>query len=65
MIRVSVDRKLCSGHAVCQARCPEVFGSDDHGYCVVLKSEVPDSLLAGVRLGEASCPEGAIKVIES
>ena len=64
MLKVTVDRNICAGHALCQARCPEVYGADELGYCVILMEDVPDSLREQVELGAKSCPEGAIKVAE-
>lgn len=61
-MKVAVDRRVCTGHARCQDLCPEVFGSDDIGYAVVLKPNVPAELEESASRAAANCPEGAIRV---
>lgn len=63
-MRVSVDRSLCTGHGNCTAKCPEVYGADDDGYCVILQEAVREELQHAARIGARNCPEGAITVIE-
>jgi len=62
--RVRVDEELCTGHGRCYALAPTVYDADDTGHCLVPKPEVPDALLEQAKLGESSCPEGAITVEE-
>ena len=61
-MKVVLDRRLCSGHARCMEMGPDVYGSDDLGYCVLKHAEVPAALEAQARLGAANCPEGALRV---
>ena len=62
-MKVAVNWKVCSGHAHCQERCPEVFGTDDKwGKCVILVKEVPPGLEEKARLAVKNCPEGALSV---
>jgi len=64
-MKVAVNLDLCVGHARCQDRCPEVYGTDEHwGKCKVLIPVVPPQLREGARLGARNCPEGAITVEE-
>ncbi|HKY92867.1 MAG TPA: ferredoxin [Nevskiaceae bacterium] len=63
-MKVVVDRRICTGHARCQDICPDVFGSDEIGYAVVLQPEVPASLQEDAARAAANCPEGAIRVEE-
>jgi len=59
--RIEIDRPLCSGFGSCAEMAPEVFAVDESG-------------IAGTRVGEtddpnvldaaASCPMGAISVVE-
>jgi ferredoxin len=59
---VSVDPKLCQGHARCWDICPEVFTLDDDGYSSVSVSDVPIELETKVREAANNCPERAIVV---
>ena len=64
-MKVSVNLDLCVGHARCQDKCPEVYGTDTAlGKCQILLPDVPDHLKEGARLGALNCPEGAITVQE-
>lgn len=64
-MKVTVDLAVCSGHAHCSHRCPEVFSNDDTlGKCVILQSDVPSALEADVRRAVRSCPEGALKITD-
>ncbi|MWA02933.1 ferredoxin [Actinomadura sp. LD22] len=61
-MRVAIDGELCFRHQRCVAHCPEVFGTDEEGYSVVLQPDVPpefrDRVLESVNL----CPEQAISL---
>ncbi|MDQ1423407.1 MAG: ferredoxin [Acidimicrobiaceae bacterium] len=61
-MRVTVDAHLCSGHGRCYVLSPELFTSDDDGYCAErgTSREVPAELEDRARLAVESCPEGAI-----
>ncbi len=62
-MKVEVMPDVCQGHARCQARCPEVFGTDEvEGKCVILMPEVPPELEAKARLAVKNCPEGALVI---
>ena len=64
-MRVMVDAQMCHGHQMCAIAAPEIFGSDDLGYAVVLiNDEIPEHLVAKVRRAEANCPERAIVIKE-
>jgi ferredoxin len=65
-MRVSVDAHLCSGQGRCYVVCPELFTSDDEGYCAPRGThwDVPAGMEQGARLGVDSCPEGAITLDE-
>jgi len=45
--------------------CPEVYGEDDEGYCVIAKPEVPEALREAAQRGANNCPERAISIIDS
>jgi ferredoxin len=61
---VTVDDQRCQGHGECMSKCPEVFGSDEHGYVVIEIAAIPESFRAGVLHGIDACPEGALSLIE-
>lgn len=63
-MKVAVDRQLCTGHARCTEICPQVFGSDDLGYAVVLQPEVPADLREDAARAVANCPEGALRIAQ-
>jgi ferredoxin len=64
-VRVAVDLDVCRGHGRCYVICPEVYGEDDEGYCVIAKPEVPEALREAARRGASNCPERAISIIDS
>ena len=64
-MKLRVDPDLCTGHGRCYELAPEVYGEDERGHCRLLHREVPAGLEGKARLGERSCPEGAIFVEEN
>jgi ferredoxin len=63
LMRVDVIHEICQGHARCQERCPEVFGTDEvEGKCVILLPDVPPELEHKARLTVKNCPEGALVI---
>ena len=65
-MRITVDAELCSGQGRCYTVCPELFTSDDEGF-VAQRGEVLDVAPEhekAARLAVASCPEGAISVLD-
>ena len=64
MMKITVDRDLCQGHAMCELEAPEVFrvGKSDQ---VELLREVPDAAHKdGVRLAVKYCPTHALTINE-
>jgi ferredoxin len=64
-IRLAVSDELCSGQGRCYTVSPDVFHSDDDGFCAErgTEFEVGAELEQQARLGVDSCPEGAITVV--
>jgi ferredoxin len=64
-MRLAVDASLCSGQGRCYVVSPELFDSDDDGFCLQSGSEVdvPAGLEDKARLAVDSCPEGAIAFV--
>ena len=63
-MRIEVDGDTCTGHGRCYTLAPEVFESDDGGYCATRGLDVPPRLEDQARVGARNCPERAITVIE-
>jgi ferredoxin len=61
-VRIRVDRSKCSGHALCFATAPELFGIDDEGYSNVDEVEVQAGMEEQARRGMLACPERAISI---
>ncbi len=62
-MKIEVMPEVCQGHARCQERCPEVFGTDEvEGKCVILMPDVPAALEQKARLAVRNCPEGALVI---
>jgi ferredoxin len=61
-VKLRVDSALCVGHGRCYALAPDVFQEDERGHCRIEGTEVPPELEDQARLGEANCPEGAIRI---
>ncbi|MFF7944698.1 ferredoxin [Nocardia gamkensis] len=60
VMRVSVDREKCSGHARCGAVSEELFPLDEVGYSALHERDVPPSQRALVIEGVDACPEHAL-----
>ena len=61
MLRVQIDRSLCSGFGSCVDAAPELFRLGDDGIAVALVEESDEAaLLDAVR----SCPMGAIALLD-
>jgi ferredoxin len=63
-MRVKVDTELCSGHARCVAKAPNVYRLNSDGYNETPEAEVPAGLEDEARRGARACPERAITIIE-
>ena len=64
-MRVEVDPGVCQGHTLCALAAPDVFllGEDD-GHAYVAAAEVDPAREDVVRKAAATCPEGAITIVE-
>lgn len=64
-MRISADRDLCQGHQLCQPEAPTIFGFDKADDTVVLlKDDVTDDELPGVRQAVKYCPAMALELLE-
>jgi ferredoxin len=64
-MRVAVSEHLCTGQGRCYVVSPDVFQSDEDGFCAQRGTEfdVPAGLEEDAQLGVDTCPEGAIKIV--
>ena len=62
--RIRIDTDVCTGHGRCYMLAPELFEADDSGYGVVVRPDVPDSLLDQAESARQNCPERAIFIEE-
>ncbi len=68
-MRVEADRERCIGAGLCVMNAEEVFDQDDDGLVVVLPGgsaggAVPPGDAAAVARAVASCPSGALRVVD-
>jgi len=60
-MKVRIDADLCQGQGRCFSIAPQLFGFDDLGNGVVLKTdELTELELAQAQLAQSNCPEHAI-----
>jgi ferredoxin len=64
MAKVSVDFDLCESNAVCEMIAPQTFQIDDDDYLQILDDRVTDENRALIERAVASCPRGAISIVE-
>lgn len=64
MRRIRIDNDICTGHGRCYMLAPDLFETDDSGYGVVTRSDVPDELLDQAESARQNCPERAIFIDE-
>ena len=63
VMKVSVDRVVCSSYGVCIETVPDVFSFDDQTKLVIAAS-VPVELEGKVRFACESCPTQALSLTE-
>ena len=65
-MKIKVDAELCSGQGRCYTVSPELFQSDDEGFVVQrgTEFEVAAEDEEAALLAVASCPEGAISMVD-
>jgi len=63
-MRISVDTDLCQGHGRCYILAPDLFDTDDYGYCQpTVERDVAAGLEDQARKAASNCPEDAILLI--
>lgn len=63
-MKVKIIREECTGAAVCEMLCPEVFKVGEDEIAEVLKDEPEETLWPRVKEAVARCPSMAIVVEE-
>jgi ferredoxin len=63
-VRITVDRDLCQGHAVCQSEAPAVFAVENNGQVQLLDERPPEAVRAQVEMAVKYCPTHALKILE-
>lgn len=65
-MKVKVSGEKCTGHGRCWTVAAGVYDADDEGFNSELDSviEVPAGKEDEAKLGVASCPEGALEIVE-
>lgn len=60
-MKVQVDRDACQAYGICALTAPQVFGSDDDGYAVlVVDGELPAELADDASEAIRACPVQAL-----
>lgn len=64
-MKLTVDAELCSGHGRCYTLVPELFTTDDEGFCEQRGQviDVPAGMEAKGQMGIDCCPEGAVTLV--
>jgi ferredoxin len=61
-VRVSVDRDLCQGHAMCELEAPDYFKVPKRGQVEILKNTAPEEDRAEVERAVWACPTQALSI---
>jgi len=61
-MRITVDKDLCMGHAMCNAMAPDVYEVSDDGFNEMGAFEVPAGQEDAAGRGARACPEQAIQI---
>jgi ferredoxin len=66
-MKLSISAELCRGHGRCYSLAEDLLEDDDEGFVTARGQiiDVPDDQAEDARNAAASCPEGAITVIEA
>jgi ferredoxin len=60
-MKITVDRKKCSGIGLCEAMSPDFFEVDDEGVLQFVRGdEVADDVRDQIDIAVAACPTGAL-----
>ena len=65
-MKLSISAELCRGHGRCYTLAEDLLEDDDEGFVTARGQiiDVPDDQVDDARNAAASCPEGAILLLE-
>ncbi|HVX70854.1 MAG TPA: ferredoxin [Mycobacteriales bacterium] len=63
-MKITVDRDLCQGHAMCEVEAPEVFRVGNSAQVELLVEQPDPASHDGVRLAVKYCPTHALSIVE-
>jgi ferredoxin len=65
-VRITVDGDSCMGHGRCYTLAPDLLDYDDEGYVTIRDQvvDVPPEQVEAARDAAATCPEGAVVLLE-
>jgi ferredoxin len=65
-MKLSISAELCRGHGRCYSLAEDLLEDDDEGFVTARGQiiDVPDDQADDARNAAASCPEGAILLLE-
>jgi ferredoxin len=66
-VRITVDGESCMGHGRCYQMAPDLLTYDDEGYVTIRDQviDVPPAQVEDAEEAAATCPEGAVLLIEA
>jgi ferredoxin len=66
-VRITVDGESCMGHGRCYQMAPDLLTYDDEGYVTIRDQviDVPADQVEAAEEAAATCPEGAVLLIEA
>ncbi|MGK2930239.1 MAG: ferredoxin [Acidimicrobiales bacterium] len=62
--RITVDRDLCQGHAVCENEAPGLFQVSKKGDLTILDQRPPDDRRAAAEAAVRFCPTHALSIVD-
>ncbi len=63
-MKIQVDFDLCESNALCEAIAPENFEIDGDDYLQIPDDRVTDANVDTIERAVASCPKGAISIVD-
>lgn len=63
-MKLTVDRELCQGHAMCELEAPDVFTVGKADQVDILQPQPPAALADAVRNAVTYCPTRALSIQE-
>ncbi|MDP9861149.1 MULTISPECIES: ferredoxin [Streptosporangium] len=61
-MKITIDRARCAGLGICESLAPEYFEVDGDGELVLLREDMPEEDLDGLRAAVEGCPTEALRL---